>query len=628
MGVACPAGANAAVHSCRDWVLQQAENNDKVLLKLDFSNAFNTVSREYVLQEVRNKFPSLARFAHWCYSQESKLFFGNHTVPSASGVQQGDPLGPLLFALAVQPLAKELKDLGLDICVFYLDDGVLAGNTRTVARALQLVQQRCSSIGLALNVKKCELVLPGSAAKEDLGKLFPRGLLFDEASGNSRVLLHGCFELLGSAIGDKDFCESYAQTKVHTATTLLNQLAEFDDPQVATRLLRNCAGACKVTHITRMTPPNLQADALDSFDSKVKETFSSVSGIITSTEEWSQACLSIKHGGLGLRSAARHSEAAYLASTCSARDLCHRLSDSFQLRASEPVSLFGSSLASYNQKLPSESRVEADAVSSKRQQALSEALDQAAFKLRFDSLDLADQATITSGCQPGARGFWHAVPSGRCIVPASEFREELRYRLCIPDREENSWCPFCDDIIHHSRRCCAGGDRTIRHNGVRNIVFSFCQRAALRPELERPGLLLPARPSDHHSQARPADVYLPCWTGGLPAALDFAITAPQRQDIVSEASRTPLAAATSYSDCKRAHNNTELACSNQGIRFQPMVSETSGAWAPEALNVLQLIAKAVAGREGKHHSLILKEILSSCAVAARKASARAHFKRR
>ena len=111
VGVACPAGADAAVHSCRDWVLQHADNNDKALLKLDFSNAFNTVNREYVLQEVRTKFPGLARFAHWCYSQESKLFFGSHTIASASGVQQGDPLGPLLFALAVQPLAKELKDL-------------------------------------------------------------------------------------------------------------------------------------------------------------------------------------------------------------------------------------------------------------------------------------------------------------------------------------------------------------------------------------------------------------------------------------------------------------------------------------------------------------------------------------
>ncbi len=359
-------------------VSQQADNNDKALLKLGFSNAFNTVNREYVLQEVRSKFPCLARFAHWCYAQESKLFFGSHTVPSASGVQQGDPLGPLLFALAVQPLAKELKELGLDICLFYLDDGVLCGSTRTVARALELTQERCRSIGLALNVKKCELVLPGSNTSECIEELFPRELLIDEETGESRVLTHGCFELLGSAIGDKEYCENYAQSKVHTAARLLDQLAKFEDPQVATRLLRNCAGACKVTHITRMTPPNLQDDALASFDSKVRDTFTSFSGIITNNEEWSQAGLGFKHGGLGLRSAARHSEAAYLASSCSARNLCHHVNASFQLQASDPNSLFGSALTTYNHKLHNECRLDAAEVSSKRQQALSEALNQAA----------------------------------------------------------------------------------------------------------------------------------------------------------------------------------------------------------------------------------------------------------
>jgi hypothetical protein len=40
-----------------------------------------------------------------------------------TGVQQGDPLGPVLFCLALHPVIKSLKS---EFNVWYLDDGVLA----------------------------------------------------------------------------------------------------------------------------------------------------------------------------------------------------------------------------------------------------------------------------------------------------------------------------------------------------------------------------------------------------------------------------------------------------------------------------------------------------------------------
>ena len=37
--------------------------------------------------------------------------FGSTTIPSTSGVQQGDPLGPFLFSLTQQPVLEKLQEI-------------------------------------------------------------------------------------------------------------------------------------------------------------------------------------------------------------------------------------------------------------------------------------------------------------------------------------------------------------------------------------------------------------------------------------------------------------------------------------------------------------------------------------
>jgi len=60
VGVAVSGGAEAAVHTVRAWLDRHSNSQNKVLLKLDFENAFNTISRDQVLSAVRSHFPALA----------------------------------------------------------------------------------------------------------------------------------------------------------------------------------------------------------------------------------------------------------------------------------------------------------------------------------------------------------------------------------------------------------------------------------------------------------------------------------------------------------------------------------------------------------------------------------------
>ncbi|GKE38719.1 putative reverse transcriptase domain-containing protein, partial [Tanacetum coccineum] len=60
---------------------------------------------------------------------------------SATGVQQGDPFGPLLFALILHPLVHKIRDnskLLFHAC--YLDDGTVIGDSEEVAMALDIIR--------------------------------------------------------------------------------------------------------------------------------------------------------------------------------------------------------------------------------------------------------------------------------------------------------------------------------------------------------------------------------------------------------------------------------------------------------------------------------------------------------
>ena len=67
--------------------------DDHVIVKLDFTNAFNSVRRDTILISVADKMPELYRFVHASLDCSPKLSYGNDIImASAEGSQQGDPL--------------------------------------------------------------------------------------------------------------------------------------------------------------------------------------------------------------------------------------------------------------------------------------------------------------------------------------------------------------------------------------------------------------------------------------------------------------------------------------------------------------------------------------------------------
>ena len=118
LGYGTKSGCEAAIHSVREFIKLE-HNSPKVILKGDYANAFNSINRPTLLTKVKETSPKAWHYTQQAYGQATKLFFGNYRLTSARGVQQGDPLGPLLFSLGIHSLATSLKS---EMNLWYLDD--------------------------------------------------------------------------------------------------------------------------------------------------------------------------------------------------------------------------------------------------------------------------------------------------------------------------------------------------------------------------------------------------------------------------------------------------------------------------------------------------------------------------
>ncbi len=70
-------GAEAIVHRVNDLVTTFGSDDTKAMVKIDFRNAFNAVSRDCIFEPVKNHFPALLPWVHCCYSGSPFLFAGD-----------------------------------------------------------------------------------------------------------------------------------------------------------------------------------------------------------------------------------------------------------------------------------------------------------------------------------------------------------------------------------------------------------------------------------------------------------------------------------------------------------------------------------------------------------------------
>ena len=289
LGFGVPHGLEAAVHAGRAYLSSMVAGN--AMLKLDFRKAFSTLRRDKMLEAVLDKAPSVFPLAHCAYSTHSFLYYGQRDVIiSSEGVQQGDPLGPLLFCLAIHDLVAAIQT---EFSVFYLDDGTLSGPVDCVMSALTSIEDRAQNLGLELNHSKSELICVDNSTKECILSSFPLLKITDPEDAIKKKISN--LKLLGERI---------KEIQAHNALCLLR--SAFTLPRLLF-LIRTAS--CFQSHL------------LAQFDLLLRHLLESLCNISLDDTSWTQASLPINSGGLGIRSAFMLASCTFLASAAGSEPL-------------------------------------------------------------------------------------------------------------------------------------------------------------------------------------------------------------------------------------------------------------------------------------------------------------------
>lgn len=343
-----------------------------IVLSIDGRNAFNALARDVMLRETAKQAPDLFAYASKIYSRQPSLRFNLDgqaaavEVLSQQGVQQGDPLGPLLFALAMYPIMKrfmehhQFQHVSLpayldDVAIGCLTVAGLASDLQTTKAAYDWLVVKLSYIGIEVNAEKTTCLLPADAAAAAPEGQHDRVHAWaEEQLGGVKVTTEAGVRLVGVPVGSVQFAQSFvtATLRDSNADRQLREIITCRDSQLSYTLFRLCY-LSRATFLARNTPPQASTDEFRRFDAT---TLAAVAGLLQeppattpsasredgSADDWAaavsyirspqwdgscpvslsslqqrQAQLSHASGGLGISSYATRSHAAYIGRTLS-----------------------------------------------------------------------------------------------------------------------------------------------------------------------------------------------------------------------------------------------------------------------------------------------------------------------
>lgn len=640
MGVAEPMGLETIIHSVQLMTYTAGREVPNVVVTLDTSNAFNAVLRKAIIAALRESFPALLPYFETVYRTPAELFYHLSGVDkdspgkwekilSSEGTQQGDPLGPFFFCLALHTvLVTVLSDLGeqfKDLKVLlraYIDDLTLAGPIDQVARAVALLIPRLSEIGLHLNNRKCRIFMNGLTDVRLVSTL-EQGIL------SNFTVCHDGITVLGAPVGKDAFVMKACEDVLLEVKSKFSAITSLGNAQIGHALCRLCC-IPTLTFLMRTVEPRLMLNVAKSCDQLV---LAYMQGLLhrepVQGNPYVQATLPIRLGGLGLRLPSTIVCPAYLGSWCACWSsvfgdwpvLKHvnTLQQKWGLEIGiipylSAVDAAFMSLA--NIPVPADATLTAPSMetgdgsgqavydytnlkkllvagrNSKVQQHFTRRSESWTHAQLLGGMDAMGRTRLLSCSGIGASGWLTAIPfCGSLTLSNEEFCTAalLRLGLPIPACVSAGSC-VCgkpmDDLGRHALVCSKAGWLQRRHDNLRDTFVDILKSAGLSTKIEVIGLF--------GENSERADILVHRYVDGRPLLLDITVTTPHTSVENTGASDGQGHSARSREQQK--DKKYRLSARNNGYLFEPLAFETFGLIGKQAWGVLEQTAK-IAGSE-------------------------------
>ena len=578
LGFGVPGGADAAVHASR--IFLNSLPSDKALLKVDFSNAFNTIRRDKILEATKAHIPTLLPFVHSVYSSSSTLLWEGELLLSSEGIQQGDPLGPMLFCIAIHSLVSILES---EFKAFFLDDGTLGGTFGSLTADLKRIEEIGQSLGLSLNMSKSELICHNRSAADAMVSNFP-GLRFTVPQEAT---------LLGSPLGPLSM-EVCLEAQLQQLKLVGERLCHLEAHDAIT-ILRHSFAIPKLQHVLR-TSPTFSSPLLISWDNLLLSIVSRITNIDfrSGDSPWQQATLPVGSGGLGFRSALHLAPSAFLASADGASALVQQLLPAHL--SSIAYSERDSALAMWRVGLPEDTSLPTGSSRHKQKSWDKPRVEQLYHSILSNCEDEISSARVLAAASSHSGAWLNAPPVSslglRMCNDTIRVAVGLRVgaMICQPHI-----CELCgkdaDSFGHHRLSCRSSQGRSARHHALNTIISRSLAAASVPSRLEPTGL--------HRADGnRPDGITMTPWSEGR-----FLVWDATCVDTFCQSHRrrcaTEAGAASAYAEEEKKKKYAHLSHS---YFFQPVAVETSGSVGVESMAFLKDLGHRVKMATGEPQS--------------------------
>ena len=218
------------------------------MLNIDVKNAYGTIGRRFVFQGLEQLAPGLLHWFRWAYGPESSIHFGDLELLNGAGVKQGDPLGCLLFCVAVHEVLLTVhREFPRHQLLGLMDDATIIGPSEEIGTIQSRLQDLFRPLGLQLNLDKTVAWVPGDIPLSSAVNSTTQG-----------------FRVLGGFIGTRDFQMAALRDEVDSMTTTVDIIQGLP-PSLGLPILRACVNSRPV-HLARTNAPWLTSDCLRAFD--------------------------------------------------------------------------------------------------------------------------------------------------------------------------------------------------------------------------------------------------------------------------------------------------------------------------------------------------------------------------